>query len=547
MHGVGARGGILCGTLLLLVAACTKERTRSVAPDCVSYRGAIAALLDERCVGCHGGADPAGGYALDSYAAVLDTGSDDVSNAIAGDATSRLLRAMDPAEADAIHQEHTDAFDELHLWVVECDLAYTDSPLHEAGILDPRSADFHGRLLADHDWDFAQCGRCHGEAFEGGPADAPCTTCHAEGPTACETCHRPDLRNIGAHAAHLPADTGALPFEACAACHTVPDTYDAPGHIFTEDGALEPPPADVTFGPLAHVNADPTDRAGPPAYDPQTGTCQNVYCHGAVLGDANASLTTPSWFDVGAGQADCGTCHGLPPASHLAVQVQCERCHQRVAGADLSIAHPAHHVDGVLQVGHVDDPGCARCHGSGTEPAPPVDLLGRTSTDHVTIGAHQAHVQAPSRLRGPIPCADCHLEPTAFDDPGHVDSAAPAEVFPGGASFGGMAAARGAVPTWDRQTGRCADVYCHGGGALQDDAAAGVHRTPEWTRLRQGEAACGRCHGIPPADDAHDPAWGLTRCVDCHASTVDAFGNIRVTGPPGDRTSTHIDGVVDVP
>lgn len=533
-------------SLPLLALGCSKERERSVPPDCVSYRVEVAALLEERCVGCHGDDEPAGGYALDTYGAVLASGSDDEPNAMAGEPTSRLLITVDPEQADEVHQPFTDAFEDLRLWVVECDLAYTDSPVHEAGILDPRSGDFHGRLLAEHGWDFSLCTRCHGDDFDGGPAEAPCTSCHAEGPTACETCHRPALRDHGAHAAHLPGDTGPLPFEACVACHEVPDAYDDPGHIFLADGSLDPPPADVVFGPTAHRSLDPAQRTAPPSYDPETGTCQNVYCHGAVLGDMNAELTAPHWFEPGTGQADCGTCHGVPPASHHEAQVECQRCHHRVAGPGPSIAHPARHGDGMLHVGRDGGTGCARCHGSDASSAPPVDLLGRADTDHVTIGAHASHVHARARLSSPIPCGDCHLTPTSYDAPGHVDSSAPAEVFPGGEAFGGLAAARGAVPTWDRDTGTCADVYCHGGGALAEDQAPGLRRTPDWTQVGRGEAACGRCHGIPPHDETHDPDWGLSDCADCHGDTVDAFGNIRVTGPPGEETSTHINGEVDV-
>jgi predicted CxxxxCH...CXXCH cytochrome family protein len=537
-------GTTVCAALLLLLVACSKERERDAPVECVSFQDEIGSLFQERCVECHGGDDPAGRYALERYGDVLGPGSDDVSNAIAGDATSRLVTVLDPERADATHAPHADRFEDVRLWVVDCELAYSGSPIHEPGIMDPRSGDFHGRLLADNRWDFSLCTRCHGDAFEGGPAEAPCTTCHAEGPTACETCHRPDLRDVGAHGAHLPPGPGPLAFDACNACHVVPDSHDAPGHIFADDGSVQPPPADVAFGPLAHQTLNPGDRAGPPTYEAETGTCQNVYCHGAVLGDTNATVTAPAWFEVGTGQADCGACHGLPPASHLAVQGQCELCHQRVAGPDLSVAVPALHVDGVVQVGHADR-GCASCHGSQGDPAPPVDLTGGTSTDLVTVGAHRNHVRGTSRLRGPIPCADCHLEPSALDDPGHVDSPWPAEVFPGGDGFDGLAGARGATPAWNRETARCADVYCHGGGALAADAALGINRTPEWTRLRQGEASCGSCHGIPPQDGTHDPTWGLTDCHQCHGASVDEFGNIRMTGPAGARTSTHINGVVD--
>jgi predicted CxxxxCH...CXXCH cytochrome family protein len=530
--------------LTLLLGACEKERGRPVAPDCTSYRGHWQAVLEARCVDCHGGADPAAGYSLESYAGVLGAGSDDVPNAVAGDETSLLLRAVQPGQADETHAAHAEIFDDLRLWVVECELRYSDSPIHEAGILNPHSPDFHGALLADNHWDLSLCTGCHGDAFEGGPAEAPCTTCHTEGPDACTTCHRADLRARGSHAAHLTGDDGPLSLDDCVHCHVVPVAYDSPGHLFAADGTPDPPPADVTFESLAALTPNAAHRAGPPTYVYESGTCQNVYCHGDVLGDGNAALTRPIWFDGGSGQAACGTCHGLPPSSHHPSQVECQLCHQRVAGPEQTVAAPELHVDGMVQVGHTEA-GCASCHGSTANAAPPVDLLGNASTDSVTVGAHQPHVLGSSRLRGPMACGECHLEPTTFDSPGHVETPWPAEVFPGAASFESLASTRGAVPAWDRTTGRCADVYCHGGGALTADTSAGVNRTPLWTRLRQGEAACGSCHGIPPSTAPHDSSWGLSSCHDCHAGTVDVFGGIVVTGPPGARTSLHINGVVD--
>jgi predicted CxxxxCH...CXXCH cytochrome family protein len=531
-------------SLVLLLAGCSKERERPALPDCVSYRGHWAAVFQERCVGCHGGVEPAGGYSLESYHGVLGPGSGDGPNAVAGDETSGLLTSIHPQQADETHQAHAELFDDLRLWVVECDLRYSDSPIHEAGIQNPHSTDFHGALLASNRWDLSLCTGCHGEAFEGGPAEASCTTCHTEGPDACTTCHRAELRARGSHAAHLTGGDGPLSFSDCSACHVVPTAYDSPGHLFAADGTPDPPPADVTFGSLAAQTHDPAHRAGPPTYVYETGTCQNVYCHGDVLGDGNAELTRPGWFD-GSGQAACGACHGLPPSSHHPAQVQCQLCHQRVAGPDQTIATRALHVDGVVQVGRAEA-GCASCHGSTANAAPPVDLLGNQSTDFVTVGAHQAHVLGVSRLRGPMACAECHLEPTSIDSPGHVDTPLPAEVFPGGGAFGGLASARGAIPSWNRETGRCADVYCHGGGALNADGSAGVNRTPQWTRVRQGEAACGSCHGIPPTSGIHDPSWTLGTCSGCHSNTVDEFGNIIVTGPAGAQSSRHINGEVDV-
>jgi predicted CxxxxCH...CXXCH cytochrome family protein len=153
---------------------------------------------------------------------------------------------------------------------------------------------------------------------------------------------------------------------------------------------------------------------------------------------------------------------------------------------------------------------------------------------------------SPRRLRGPIPCTDCHRVPEALESDGHIDDPTPAEVFPGGASFGGLAAAGGAVPDYDFEAGTCADVYCHGGGdVLAGDRSPDLLRTPVWNALDQGQVACGTCHGVPPQDGSHAPELTFRDCAECHTS-VDAFGNVIVRNGPDGPTSQHIDGDIDV-
>lgn len=339
--------------------------------------------------------------------------------------------------------------------------------LHERGILDPASDAFHGKLLARTDWDFATCASCHGEDFAGGKSGASCLTCHREGPTACETCHR-EGEESPSHALHRAAQV------TCAECHQVPATWDAPGHIRGDRA-----PAEVTFGPRAALTLAPADRPGPPAWDGEK--CSNVYCHGAVLHAGGGTATEPAWNQPATG--GCGTCHASPPPSHE--RDDCATCHP----AD------APHIDGVLAIGRTS--GCSGCHGSAANPAPPTDLAGNTFTTAIGVGAHQAHLLAPSGLRGPIACETCHAVPATLTAPGHLD-AGPAEV---NASLG-----------WNRTTETCT-TWCHG------DAQ------PAWTST--GQVVCGSCHGAPPADENHDAQMTVTTCVTCHVGM-------------------HMDGVLDV-
>jgi len=341
--------------------------------------------------------------------------------------------------------------------------------VHEPGILDPSSPDFHGALLVERDWDFPLCQTCHGDDFAGGASGVSCLECHEDGPTACDTCHEAEPVT-GPHPAHF---AGEVP---CAECHRVPARWDDEGHIRV-DGAADPPPAEVALGPLSARDLDPPEREGPPSYAAGTQTCSNVYCHGGALGEAGALHPAPSWTTEG-DQAACGGCHGVPPPDHVEAD-GCAACH----------AGGAAHLDGTLDLG--DGSGdCTACHGGGGSAAPPRDLSGATTTAAIGVGAHRPHLEAWSGIAAPIECSECHLVPSAIDSPGHIGSAPPAELT---------------IPGWNRTTETCS-VWCHG------DAA------PVWTRVGEDEATCGSCHGIPPVDGVHDPELDVFDCATCHPS-----------------------------
>lgn len=358
--------------------------------------------------------------------------------------------------------------------------------VHPAGFLDKTSEDFHGKELARRNWDFALCATCHGADFSGGTAKVACTTCHTQGPTTCATCHG-DGPTTGAHAQHRAANT------ACAECHVVPDRWDAPGHI-VDDVA----PAEVTLGARAALTPVPSDRQGPPTF--ANGACANVYCHGDALHASGGSATRPVWASP-APTGTCVRCHAAPPPSHA--QSDCATCHPATAP----------HIDGTVQIGTSD--GCSGCHGDATSPAPPRDLSGNTTTVSLGVGAHRAHLDAPSGLRGPIACTTCHAVPATLTAAGHIDSTLPAEVTPG---LG-----------WQRATGTCATATCHGSSQ------------PVWTQTNV--VACGTCHAVPPATPSHATATTIATCATCHPATVTSTGAIIVTG----GTSAHMNGVVDAP
>jgi hypothetical protein len=148
---------------------------------------------------------------------------------------------------------------------------------------------------------------------------------------------------------------------------------------------------------------------------------------------------------------------------------------------------------------------------------------GNTDTTAPGVGAHQAHLN-PGPLAGALACTECHTVP---GDIAHAG-------LPLDLTWGPLARAGGAVPSWDAGALTCAN-YCHGatlpGGSLT---------APIWNKVDGSQAACGACHGLPPP--APHPATGPSPagCRDCHAGTVKADGSIDVAG------GLHVDAVLQL-
>ncbi|MFZ5446872.1 MAG: CxxxxCH/CxxCH domain c-type cytochrome [Myxococcota bacterium] len=167
------------------------------------------------------------------------------------------------------------------------------------------------------------------------------------------------------------------------------------------------------------------------------------------------------------------------------------------------------------------NPGCLGCHGSAKNLAPPLSVGGKSATSERGVGAHQSHLGS-STWHAELTCNDCHVVPAKVVDPGHIDTALPAEL-----AFSALATTGGAKPAWDGTT--CAGAYCHGA-----TLSGGSQTTPSWTKVDGTQAACGTCHGLPPAA----PHPQNSACSGCHGAVVDAAK--KIIAP-----ALHVNGKVE--
>jgi predicted CxxxxCH...CXXCH cytochrome family protein len=469
------------------------------------------------------------------------------------------------------------------------------------------------------DLGLASCQGCHGRDLAGGVSGVGCATCHdrtqPDGTVLawakdCTMCHggtdsptgapprstwgqSADLVRIGAHTKHAGGSALAPAFD-CELCHVKPADAFAAGHI---DGAT----ATVAFAGLS-VKVGGTA----PAWNRASATCSNTYCHGTA---------TPVWTG-GATQGVCGTCHGLPPTTsqHPVVSSDltgCAICHAKTMDAAGHVIPPGQggmHLDGVVQsTGH--DPSwmdqastsfhayaadrglgpCQACHGTALDGgiaqvacgschdkmqpdgtvlawsrnclmchggvdnqtgAPPRATWGNAS-DPIRVGAHTVHL-AGSAIAGPVACGSCHAAMTDAFSPGHIVNGI------AHLTFGGLATAGNAHPSWNRSTATCSSTYCHGGYsgtysyttwdyALDRPITVtmtygGGNGAPLWT---DGPMTCTSCHGNPPRQNGNWHAGshgGGNDCQICHPDAVGSSGvGTAITNP-----AQHVNGVVEV-
>jgi predicted CxxxxCH...CXXCH cytochrome family protein len=326
-----------------------------------------------------------------------------------------------------------------------------------------------------------------GSPSSGLPVVVTCTSCHGGAnpapPGSLAGDVAPSALGVGAHQVHL-RDTAIRAALPCDACHLVPATVDAPGHV---DGQVT-----VTFGALAR-----RDGASP-KWERAAARCDGVYCHGATLPGGLA--TAPAWTYLvepdPARPEHCGDCHGAPPpAPHptaAAAPAGCRPCHATTVGADgvIDLAG-GRHLDGQVDLTPDEPSACGLCHPvpglSGAHRA----HYGLTGPPAVAYGDLRTHEElGPDGGHYAFGCGHCH----PVDPARHLDGIVQVELGDGppGSLKARHAPGAAYTRTGTAPDGTCQGVYCHSSG----QAEPAFVETPPWSG--GNPLGCDGCHGNPP-------------------------------------------------
>jgi predicted CxxxxCH...CXXCH cytochrome family protein len=176
---------------------------------------------------------------------------------------------------------------------------------------------------------------------------------------------------------------------------------------------------------------------------------------------------------------------------------------------------------------------CTSCHGTPGNPAPPQALNGSWDTNHIAVGAHQKHLIA-NDISGGVPCYECHPIPTELLTHPNWSGQPTAVVFGPRATLNQPTPAPAAA-AWDRASGTCSNVYCHGATL----SGLATRSAPFWTKVDGSQRRCTSCHGFPPPGTAELPHPTDTNCASCH-------GVVAGPGQSIVNPARHADGVIDI-
>jgi predicted CxxxxCH...CXXCH cytochrome family protein len=357
-------------------------------------------------------------------------------------------------------------------------------------------------------------------------------------PTGFATPASPDF-----HGKLLAANNWDL--TACAECHGADFKGGTSGQSCFDCHLVHPKGLASASSPNFHVNLIKANNWK---------TDQCVTCHGADFKGGNTGKSCVECHFVhttGSADPSAANFHGKAIMAINYDLNQCKFCH----GSDYS--------GGVSQKSclpcHTQTNGpeyCATCHGSSTSIAPPKDLSGNISPTAPGVGAHQAHLIG-GVLGVKVRCSGCHVFPSSFSDPVHINATPGAQVrfdsttsiaftksnVAGTANYTSTLPTVAPNPSFTLANNKCSSTYCHGNFKNGNTANA-----PAWNDT--SAAACGTCHGDVTKATLADRALpkttlnggthpAVTFCSGCHTGVVDA--NLNIIDP-----TKHMNGKLNV-
>lgn len=237
---------------------------------------------------------------------------------------------------------------------------------------------------------------------------------------------------------------------------------------------------------------------------------------------------------------ECRQCHGKNYGGGIITEASgnCMTCHTQPTGPEA----------------------CNTCHGDFANPtriAPPRALNGSISSSYRGVGAHNKHLFTNTfALR--VECNECHINPTLFSSPSHIDDTPRAELV-----FGNLSKAETNEtnttdydaslplfkpnPVYNYETNSCSNTYCH--GYFKN---GNTNFVVSFTAGEDG-AKCGTCHGdvnasnplaiaLPKISSQGGTHPNSTACANCHPGVVSLVsGKFVITDP-----SKHINGKLSV-
>lgn len=235
---------------------------------------------------------------------------------------------------------------------VACTTCHGSITVHKTGIIDPNSSNFHGLFLKADSWNISKCSSCHGSNFAGGTQSPTCKTsgCHtsAQGPAACNTCHG-DFNNPSQISPPKDLDGNTLTSFPGVGAHTKHLSAFANG-ISLACSECHTVPVDVNTD--GHLGSDGkaefsfgafTNKLGGTSYDFGTNKCSNTYCHG------NFEFKKSDASSVSQNQYTADKMVGNKRAPKWNVidgsEVKCSSCHGKSDTDPSPIGHVSYTID----------------------------------------------------------------------------------------------------------------------------------------------------------------------------------------------------------